>query len=372
MGLTKGLEIELYTGTPDGRAVGLSDTIARHLSGFVREPDARNTEYVTAPLSDVHALQLALLQPRRALRVLLSELGGLTIIPGSTLPLPGDADRFIRSDPENPYHTRIEQTYGTTVVTTSIHHNFGIRDHQKLMRACRLMRLESPIALALTASSPFLNGRPTGWHSTRWSIFPQTPRYVPLFADHAHYVSWVEDRLASGGMWNVRHLWCSARPNGPRRPYELNRLEVRICDLTLDIPLTLGIALLLEHRIRRAFDGLDPLRGRFDEGRLLEIAAANEHAVARLSLDADVTDWESGLTRRARDVAGDWLDAARRSALTFDERAMLTKVDRVLGEGNDAVRWLAAHARGATVEEVVRSAIIEAQRAEDELAQRIL
>lgn len=48
--LSKGFEVEMYTGTPQGDVVGLSDKIVAHLEGFVREPDSRNVEYTTAPL----------------------------------------------------------------------------------------------------------------------------------------------------------------------------------------------------------------------------------------------------------------------------------------------------------------------------------
>lgn len=65
------------------------------------------------------------------------------------------AATLLRSDPGNPYHDYIEQTYGTKVVTASIHINIGISDMETLMRACRLVRVEAPLILALTASSPF-------------------------------------------------------------------------------------------------------------------------------------------------------------------------------------------------------------------------
>jgi predicted glutamate--cysteine ligase len=49
--LTKGFEVEMYTGTAAGEVVGLSDRICQALPGFVREPDRRNVEYITPPLS---------------------------------------------------------------------------------------------------------------------------------------------------------------------------------------------------------------------------------------------------------------------------------------------------------------------------------
>ena len=42
----------MYTGTPEGDIVGLSDRIVAHMNGFVREPDSRNVEYTTpSPMS---------------------------------------------------------------------------------------------------------------------------------------------------------------------------------------------------------------------------------------------------------------------------------------------------------------------------------
>ena len=225
MVLSKGFEIEMYTGTPQGDIVGLSDKITASMPGFVREPDSRNVEYITAPLYDYDQLLCALVRPRVELRKYLQELGDYTLIPGSTLSL-GGSDRFFRSDPTSSYHDYIEQTYGTKVVTASVHINVGISDPEVLMRALRVIRLEAPLYLAMSASSPFIDGKTTGYHSTRWGVFPQTPSFVPLFESHAHHIEWVENQIAAGTMQNVRHLWVSVRPNGDRRPYDLNRFRI--------------------------------------------------------------------------------------------------------------------------------------------------
>ena len=79
--------------------------------------------------------------------------------------------------------------------------------------------------------------------------FPRTPINVPLFLNHEHYVTWIEEQLKKGTMHNERHLWTSVRPNGPNRPYELNRLELRICDLITDCDLLLAITALIELRV---------------------------------------------------------------------------------------------------------------------------
>ena len=148
-------------------------------------------------------------------------------------------------------------------MTASIHINLGITDLNWLFAAVRLVRCEAALLLALSASSPFLDGQSTNHHSQRWHQFPLTPAAVPLFRDHQHYIEWVEEQLATGAMRNERHLWTSVRPNGPRRPYDLNRLELRICDLVTNPDHLLAITCLLELRLlalRDNIESLDPLR----------------------------------------------------------------------------------------------------------------
>ncbi|MBW4558921.1 MAG: glutamate--cysteine ligase [Trichormus sp. ATA11-4-KO1] len=373
MVLLKGFEIEMYTGTPQGEIVGLSDKIVESLDGFVREPDSRNVEYTTQPLSDYENLLCALLRPRRALRSYLQSLGNYTLIPGSTLSL-GGSDRFFRSNPDNPYHDFIENTYGTKVVTASVHINIGISDPEILMRACRLIRVEAPLFLALSASSPFLDGKATGYHSTRWGVFPQTPTHVPLFTSHAHHIQWVEAQIAAGTMQNVRHLWTSVRPNGDRRPYDLNRLELRICDLVTDPIALLAIAAFLEARILQLIENpdLDPLtQSTFSPEELISLTASNEVAAATASLDAQLQHWQDGRTILARDWIAELYQEVWAIAKQQGFSCFLSPLHKILREGNEAQQWLQLHAVGFDSRCVVTQAILATQEREIELENKL-
>jgi predicted glutamate--cysteine ligase len=357
--LTKGFEIEIYTGTPQGDIVGLSDRIVADLDGFIREPDSRNVEYTTAPFCSYDRLLCALVRPRQQLRAYIQRLGDYTLIPGSTLSL-GGSDRFWRSDPSSPYHDYIEKTYGTKVVTASVHINVGISNPELLMRAIRLIRLEAPLFLALSAASPFIDGEPTGYHSTRWAVFPKTPAHVPLFESHAHHIRWTEAQLQAGTMQNVRHLWSSVRPNGDRRPYNLNRLELRICDLIADPIALLAVTALLEARLMQLIDDpyLDPLElSQLTSEDLIALTDANEDAAARLSLDAQLRHWRDGRPILARDWVEEiyqevWPIAKRRGFSCF-----LSPVKKILREGNQAQQWLKLYGQGWDSRRVLIQAI---------------
>jgi predicted glutamate--cysteine ligase len=367
----------MYTGTAAGEIIGLSDRIVKDLDGFVREPDSRNVEYTTAPMTNYDRLLCATLKPRLALRRYLRRLGDYTLIPGSTLSL-GDSQHFYRSDPQNPYHDYIEQTYGTNVVTASIHINVGISDYEDLMRACRLIRLEAPLYLALSASSPFLDGKITGSHSRRWQVFPQTPAYVPLFESHKHFVTWTEEQLKIGTMQNVRHLWVSVRPNGSNRPYNLNRLELRICDLIANPISLLAVMAFLEARLIQLLHDpqLDPLilsqlpsSNRGED--LLTLTQENEQAAARFSLDATLRHWYDGQEILARDWIKDLYVQVYPTAKEKGFSCFLSPLQKILREGNTAQQWLKQYDQGMDVKTIIKQAIITLEKQERELEHKL-
>ncbi len=357
----KGFEVEIYTGTPRGKIIGFSDLITRNLDGFVTEPDNRNVEYLTPPLPSYCDLHYALLEPRQILREYLQKLGDYTLIPGSTLSL-GDSSLFFRSDPLNSYHDYIEQNYGGSVVTASIHINIELTEPQLLMRACRLIALEAPLYLALSAASPFLDNKVTGYHSTRWQMFPKTPKKVPLFVNHQHYIDWTKAQLELKTMQNVRHLWSSVRPNGPERPYDLNRLELRICDLVVDPVNLLAITALLEARLAQMIDdpSLDPLScNKFSSDELLKITNANELISAQNSLEGIMTHWQNGQQIRARDWIGDLYQQVCPFAKEGGFACFLSPLLKILEQGNQAQQWLKLYDDGMSIQEIMVQSVLE-------------
>ncbi|MCP9778833.1 MULTISPECIES: glutamate--cysteine ligase [unclassified Cyanobium] len=377
--LLKGFEVELYTGRADGTVVGCSAEAAAALEGFVTEPDCRNLEYITPPDADYARQLQLLLEPRQRLRRWLASRN-LTLLPGSTLSL-GDSQRFERSDPANPYHGYIEATYGTKVVTASVHINLGLTaDHglepmTSLFAGLRLMRCEASLLLALSASSPFLDGRVTAAHSQRWLQFPLTPAEVPLFLDHQHYISWMGEQLALGTMQNVRHLWTSVRPNGDNRPHDLNRLEIRICDLVTDPLVLLAITAFAElrlHQLMREPERYDPLHASsLSPSQLASLADANDRAAACSSLDATVMHWRNGAPILVRD----WLTQELADLAPLAEELGLSRVlaplQGVLDHGNQAMGWLAGHQAGLSIPTLLNQTIEAMASQEEELLEAI-
>jgi len=367
--LPKGFEVEMYTGRPDGQVVGCAAEAATQLADFVTEPDNRNLEYTTPPQASYRQQLELLLEPRRRLRAWLAPRG-LTLLSGSTLSL-GDSHRFERSAPDNPYHDTIEQTYGTRVVTASVHINLGLEAMQPLFAGLRLLRCEAALLLALSASSPFLDGESCGVHSQRWLQFPLTPPQVPMFTGHAHYIAWMQEQLAAGSMFNVRHLWTSVRPNGDDRPHDLNRLEIRICDLIAD-PLELlavtAFAELRLHQILRDPERHDPLIcSRLGAAELAALADANDRAAAHASLNSRLCHWRDGQPLEGRQWLEQQLEELAPLAAELGLSTALRPLEPLLERGNQAMRWLERHRRGETIAAIVADAAAELAEREEQL-----
>jgi len=364
--LLKGFEVEMYTGRADGTVVGCAAEAAAALEGFVTEPDNRNLEHITAPDASYRRQLELLLEPRRRLRAWLAPRG-LTLLPGSTLSL-GDSHRFERSDPANAYHDTIEQTYGTRVVTASVHINLGVSDMEHLFAGLRLLRCEAALLLAMSASSPFLDNEITGADSQRWLQFPLTPPLVPLFLGHQHYIDWMHEQLAAAAMFNVRHLWTSVRPNGDDRPHDLNRLEIRICDLIDDPRLLLAVTTFAElrlHQLQRDPQRHDPLlASRYSAAALADLADANDRAAARSSLTASLCDWRSGEAIEARA----WIERELRAMAPLARELGLTEalapLASLLADGNQAMRWTQRYRQGQSIAAIISSATAAMQARE--------
>ena len=365
--LYKGFEVELFTGSFNSH-IGVSADIEKNFSNFVKEPDNRNVEYITTPEKDYKFLYEKLLTPRKTLRQWLKNKG-LTIIPSSTLCFKHDI-QFQRSDIENLYHQFIQDNYGISIATSSVHINIGIDDLEKLFAAIRLIRSEASLYLSISASSPFLDNNITENHSQRWIQFPKTPRKVPFFVNHNSYIDWIEENISNKKMQNIRHFWSSIRPNGPQRPLILDRLELRICDFVHDIDLLLGITAMLELRILHLFENinsLDPLTASiFSIDELSEISDQNELNAAKNSLNSELIHWQDGKKIICREWIQNLLSDLSSTAENFGMKHLLNPIYKVLEEGNQSMKWINQYEKGLSIEQIMKISIEDMIRSEGE------
>jgi len=352
--LLKGVEIELYAGTEGGEVLPLSTKLKEKFPDFSQEPDQRNFEYTTKPNNSYFELFKEIIETRGNVRNYLKSLGNLTLIPGSTIALPFSKE-FYFSKPGDPYSELILNTYKTKVITTSIHINIGMDHYDDLFKCLCILRLYTPLFLALSASSCFYDGKVTEFNSYRWHNFPKTPSFVPFFTNHEEYVNWINKQLEIKSMFNVRHLWTSIRPNGPERPHNLNRIEIRICDLMMDTRKMLSIVALIEcivqdYLVNKKY----PQILQTDLNKLVNTLDKQEELAAKDGLDAKLWDWKNDKEEKAYNIIESLYKEFKDTAKNISILEYLNPLSEILKDGNEATQFMKMYNKTGSIQKTMQ------------------
>lgn len=200
-----------------------------------------------------------------------------------------------------------------------------------------------PLLLALSASSPFWQGRATGLAGYRLSAFGEMPRtgLPDLFAGPEDYERYVAMMTRSGAIADASFLWWALRPS-VRYP----TLELRVADSCTRVGDTIAIAALYRCLVRLVDRRPDLNRGLTGASRA--IAAENLWRAQRYGVRASLIDEASGAAVPFASYLETTLGLVREDAdaLGCREEAEASRV--IAAEGTSADRQLAvfAEARG--------------------------
>jgi carboxylate-amine ligase len=112
--------------------------------------------------------------------------------------------------------------------TFALQVHVGIRGGDRAVKVCDRLRPVLPTLLAISANSPFVDGRDSGLHSARTQTFTKSfPRCgIPdVFGSWAEWQDYVELLVRTGSIVEFTQLWWSVRPH-----HSFGTIEVRICD----------------------------------------------------------------------------------------------------------------------------------------------
>jgi glutamate---cysteine ligase / carboxylate-amine ligase len=112
--------------------------------------------------------------------------------------------------------------------TFSLHVHVGIQGADRVVRVCDRLRPILPVLLAISASSPFLDGRDSGLHSARTQIFTRSfPRCgIPdSFGSWERFADYIDFLVSTRSIVEYTQVWWSIRPH-----FAFGTVEVRICD----------------------------------------------------------------------------------------------------------------------------------------------
>jgi glutamate---cysteine ligase / carboxylate-amine ligase len=176
--------------------------------------------------------------------------------------------------------------------TFSLHVHVGVRGADRAVAVCDHLRALLPDLLAVSANSPFLDGRDSGLHSARTQIFTRSfPRcgvHEP-FGDWAAYAKFANFLVDVNSIEEHTQLWWSVRPH-----HDFGTVEFRICDAQTRAEDSTALAGLIAACIAQAALDYDdrtlpePVQGRYIEenmwrairygmeGRMIDLAKGEE------------------------------------------------------------------------------------------------
>jgi glutamate---cysteine ligase / carboxylate-amine ligase len=139
--------------------------------------------------------------------------------------------------------------------TFSLHVHVGLRGADRAVLVCDRLRPVLPLLLAISANSPFLDGRDSGLHSARSQIFTKSfPRCgVPdAFGSWEAFASYIEFLVRTRSIVEYTQVWWSVRPH-----FSFGTVEVRICDAQMTAAESEALAGLIVACVAQAARDID-------------------------------------------------------------------------------------------------------------------
>jgi glutamate---cysteine ligase / carboxylate-amine ligase len=217
--------------------------------------------------------------------------------------------------------------------TMALHVHVGIPDQEAAIRVLNRLTRNLPVLLALSANSPFCQGRDGGFASMRTVIFGAFPRTgaARAFACYADYVEAIDPLIRSGAVPDPTFLWWDVRLQ-PR----LGTVEVRVMDAQTKVWESASLAGLVQAVARLELEA-----ERQENPIGSEVLAENRFLAARDGLDAHLID--PGTRKRVSilEVIQALLRECRPHAVRLGCRAQLEDVNRLAAmNGADRQRRL--------------------------------
>lgn len=279
----------------------LTPRLAAHVS-------AETQNSVLELASKPHASAADAAVEARALRRRLSaELNpmGLSVASAGTHPLALWTDTRISEGERHQMVYDLMRELARREPTFGLHVHIGVADPQAAVVLYNRLRAHLPLLLALSANSPYWQGRDSGLSSARTPIFQAFPRVgVPrVFASYEEYVEAVDLLIRCHAIPEPTYLWWDVRLQ-PR----FGTVEIRIMDVQSSTDFTyalVGLVQAIAHlELEEGFHTSD-LAGRS------EILIENRFSASRDGMHALLIDPLTESRVRADRAMETLLDAAR-------------------------------------------------------------
>jgi carboxylate-amine ligase len=252
-------------------------------------------------------------------------------------------DRYRALVDQMQYVARRELIFG-------MHIHVAVDDPEKAIQVVNGLLPQLGPLLALSASSPFWRGEPTGLRSSRQMVFAAFPRSgpPPRFKDYKEYAEVVGQLEKTGCIPDYTHIWWDIRLH-PR----LGTIEIRICDAVTRLEHVVALVAYCQALVKL-------LAERFERGEEIPsyhriLTTENKWLAGRYGLDAPLMDLATGRRNRIPMIKliRRTLKELEPHARELGSESELEGIEEILAHGNGADRQLRVFNANRDIVEVV-------------------
>jgi carboxylate-amine ligase len=361
-GSSLGVEVELQIVDRDSRELrsGASEILRRlEKDRGEAHPKAKN-ELMESNIELITGICSTVAEARADLEETLAEVApvaealGLALLCAGTHPFSDWAAQEIT--PNERYQRLVEEVQwpARRMAIFGIHTHVGIRSGEKAIAIANALTAYIPHFLALSASSPWFEGRDTGLASSRSKVFEGLPTAgLPQLLDGwAEFQELMATLIEARAISSIREIWWDIRPHP-----NFGTVELRICDGIPTMTEIATVAALAQCLV----EWMDSL---LDRGYGLPcpkawIVGQNKWRAARHGVDAEVIVDERGSLRPLRMAIEELVDEVTPVARRLGCEAELSGALRILDHGPSYLRQRRWVDGGATLPDVVDRLIEE-------------
>ena len=361
-GSSLGVEVELQIVDRDTRGLksGASE-ILRRLEKERGEPHPKaKNELMESNIELITGVCSTVAEARADLEATLAEVApvaeslGLRLLCAGTHPFSDWAAQDIT--PNERYLRLVDEMQWTArrLAIFGIHTHVGVRSAEKAVTIANALTAYIPHFLALSASSPWFEGRDTGLASSRCKVFEGLPTAgLPVLLDGwAEFSELMTTLIEARAISSIREIWWDIRPHP-----NFGTVELRICDGLPTMTEIVTVAALAQCLV----EWMDSL---IDRGYKLPcpkawIVGQNKWRAARHGVDADLILDERGRLAPVRGAIEELVEELTPTALRLGCEGELLHALRILDHGPSYLRqrrWIEA---GGTLVDVVDGLIGE-------------
>jgi len=298
---TMGVELELQVLDHETKNLtsGARQIIERSEKNSNLKPELIQStiELCTDVCSDISAVRTELLERLAKLFKVCDDLGYELACAG-THPFAKWEEQEIT--PKDRYYKLIDrcQWPARRLMIFGLHVHVGVPNGEKAIAVFNALSSYLPHLLALSASSPFFNGRETGLASTRVKVFETLPTAgLPYrLLNWAEFQRFMTTLVNAKAIESVQEVWWDVRPHPG-----FGTIELRVCDGLPSLDEIVALSALIQALVVWLCE-------KYDEGEYLSfprhwVIRENKWRASRWSIDAEIIiDDEGNLKPLAEDI----------------------------------------------------------------------